>query len=489
MPGELETFGLVAFEAAASRRVDRRVHDRAVGAAARPARAHLRARRPDEPAGRDRTRPRRRAEPPRRRPLRRRQPLGARVRRRARRPRSRLVAQIERDACGAACRSARMTGRAVTADARRRLHDVEPATFERCALMRDWLDDLGVARVTLLVIPAPQLHPFPARSPELANWLLDRVDAGDAVAQHGLQHRRTRPPLAARAAAARLAGRRGGRVPRPRRARPRSRRSRPAATCSPAAGLQPRGFVAPGYAYTGALREHLRRPLRLVGDAARACAAAGARDARAHARHEQPAQARGLAGARSAPARRSPGSVLRLDLHPADFDHPRHVLAVERVLDARARPRRGHLRRPVLNAQRRGRPARELARGRPPRRHAVRVHVPVAAPLQAPVVLGLVLSRDRLDATSTASGRKQELRTLLRAGRARRLHPAHRVLAGVAALAPRAAVRDRALSAATPATQSIQTPLLAVAWERVADGDRRASSRRASRRSRPTRAG
>ena len=26
------------------------------------------------------------------------------------------------------------------------------------------------------------------------------------------------------------------------------------------------------------------------------------------------------------------GRLLRLDLHPADFDHPRHVLALERVL-------------------------------------------------------------------------------------------------------------------------------------------------------------
>ena len=26
------------------------------------------------------------------------------------------------------------------------------------------------------------------------------------------------------------------------------------------------------------------------------------------------------------------GRVLRLDLHPSDFDHPRHVLAVEHVL-------------------------------------------------------------------------------------------------------------------------------------------------------------
>jgi len=39
------------------------------------------------------------------------------------------------------------------------LHDIEPATFERAALLRDWLDDLGVGRVTLLVIPARDLHP------------------------------------------------------------------------------------------------------------------------------------------------------------------------------------------------------------------------------------------------------------------------------------------------------------------------------------------
>jgi hypothetical protein len=31
------------------------------------------------------------------------------------------------------------------------LHDIEPATFERCALIRDWLDDHGVDRVTLVI--------------------------------------------------------------------------------------------------------------------------------------------------------------------------------------------------------------------------------------------------------------------------------------------------------------------------------------------------
>ena len=95
-------------------------------------------------------------------------------------------------------------------------------------MIREWLYDLGVERVTLLVIPAPQLHPFPARSPQLANWLLDRVDAGDAVAQHGLPAPPDPPALAPPAAAARLAGRRRRGVPRAgRRGDDRVRRRRP----------------------------------------------------------------------------------------------------------------------------------------------------------------------------------------------------------------------------------------------------------------------
>src|ERR1700676_2114050 len=68
------------------------------------------------------------------------------------------------------------------------LHDIEPATFERCALIRDWLDDHGVDRVTLLVIPARDLHPLGERSPEMASWLVERRRAGDSIAQHGFQH-------------------------------------------------------------------------------------------------------------------------------------------------------------------------------------------------------------------------------------------------------------------------------------------------------------
>jgi predicted deacetylase len=216
------------------------------------------------------------------------------------------------------------------------LHDVQPATFERCALIRDWLDDLGVERVTLLVIPAPQLHPFPARCPELANWLLDRVDAGDAVAQHGLQHRRTRRP-------SRLARPLGGWPAGVSAEYPGLDAAATVASVETGhrvltdAGLPPRGFVAPGYAYTGALREHLAtrfdwwatllavRGRAPVGGPALTFGSGGALR-----RFASPGFVR--AGAALS------GSVLRLDLHPADFDHPRHVLALQRVLE-RARGR------------------------------------------------------------------------------------------------------------------------------------------------------
>jgi predicted deacetylase len=181
------------------------------------------------------------------------------------------------------------------------LHDVEPATFERCALIRDWLCDLGIDRATLLVVPAPALHPFDDLRPELAAWLAERTASGDAIAQHGLEHRaREFAGLGEREARrALLSGRRLLRL----------------------AGLEPRGFVAPGYVYTGPLRAALR------------------------ATFEWWATTTGVHGS-AAPPVRAPllwppllgrggflaGSLLRLDLHPDDFARLRHVRTVERVL-------------------------------------------------------------------------------------------------------------------------------------------------------------
>lgn len=63
------------------------------------------------------------------------------------------------------------------------LHRIEPATFERSALIRDWLADHDIARATLLVVPATDVHPLADRSTRLVDWLLERRSAGDAIGQ------------------------------------------------------------------------------------------------------------------------------------------------------------------------------------------------------------------------------------------------------------------------------------------------------------------
>jgi len=219
------------------------------------------------------------------------------------------------------------------------LHDVEPATFERCALIRDWLDDHGIDRITLLVIPAPDLHPFHDRRPDLAEWLAERVRGGDAIAQHGFQHRQTRPGSPLRQVLACWQG--GGAAEfvgldadEARRAVDAGRR------ILRLAGVQPRGFVAPAYAYTGALRPTLathydwwaglHRVHRDHGERSQLAPALCLGTSTAVKRLASPALVR--VGAAVA------GTVMRLDLHPADLDHPRHIGAVERVL-RRARGR------------------------------------------------------------------------------------------------------------------------------------------------------
>jgi predicted deacetylase len=212
------------------------------------------------------------------------------------------------------------------------LHDVEPATFERCALIRDWLDDHGVARVTLLVIPAPDLHPFHDRRPELAEWLDERARGGDAIAQHGFQHRQLRRASPARQLVARAQGGPAAEFvgldgDETRRAVLAGRR------VLRLAGIQPRGFVAPAYAYTSALREtlastfdwwaglgRLHRANRSSTTAPALCLGTSTR----LKRWASPVIVR--AGARCS------GDLLRLELHPADLDHARCVGAVERVL-------------------------------------------------------------------------------------------------------------------------------------------------------------
>jgi predicted deacetylase len=225
------------------------------------------------------------------------------------------------------------------------LHDIEPATFERCALIRDWLTDHGVDRVTLLVIPARDLHPLDERCPEMIEWLGERRLAGDAIAQHGFQHEQLRRGPLGRPS---LLPARGGRSAEfvgldeeeTRRAVNAGWR------VLKLAGVEPDGFVAPAYAYTPALRRVLPSRFRWWASLLRLYRTPAAGNA---GRSQWLAPAWGMGTDNRARRLLAPsliragsmlcGETLRLDLHPADLQHPRHMLALEWVL-ARSAPTR-----------------------------------------------------------------------------------------------------------------------------------------------------
>lgn len=157
------------------------------------------------------------------------------------------------------------------------LCDIEPATFEHCALIREWLGDLGVERVTLCVVPAADHHPFFQRSPALTEWLKERERRGDAVAQQGFV---------------------GGRPANGRESVEHVRAGRRLFTL---AGLEPRGYRAPSLPHAlGAWRELSRTFDWWV-----------------------------TAGVLRAGSLRG-GRTLRVDVHPEDFDaHPGRVRTLE----------------------------------------------------------------------------------------------------------------------------------------------------------------
>lgn len=214
------------------------------------------------------------------------------------------------------------------------IHDVAPQTLDACAEIRRGLLGRGIDRVTLLAVPAWLGSPC-TRSPEHVEWLTRRRDAGDAIAQHGLVHvqtRRARGPRQWRASvqggtAAEFVGLAPGETA------DALRRGREILRD---AGIDPRGFVAPAYAYTRALRDELalrfvwwaelfavRGPFGTIRAPA-LCLGASSRLKRA----TSPQLVLGLARPR--------WGVLRVDLHPADLEFRRTRAAVERLLDRAA---------------------------------------------------------------------------------------------------------------------------------------------------------
>jgi uncharacterized protein len=212
------------------------------------------------------------------------------------------------------------------------LHDVQPSTFARCVEIRAWLFERGIDQVTLLVIPASDLHSFARRAPHLREWLAGWVDAGDAVAQHGMRHLRSQRGGLARSA---LAWLQGGPAAEFVGLDPVATRKRIVAgqQILADAGFDPRGFVAPAYAYTPSLRRELEQRFDWYADLGRVFLR-GSKPTLAPAfclgssgtirRPLSPLVARG--------AVRFARDLVRVDIHPGDFDHPGHVRALSAVL-------------------------------------------------------------------------------------------------------------------------------------------------------------
>jgi predicted deacetylase len=213
------------------------------------------------------------------------------------------------------------------------LHDVEPRSFARCRLIREWLLEHDVDRITLLVIPAADLHPIGARAPALSAWLRTRVALGDSVAQHGLAHKASRRASWPRSV---ISGWQGGDAAEfPGLAKDDTiRRVRTGRRLLREIELDPLGFVAPGYAYTRALRHELVESFDWFADIRRI-----------HTRCGEDLSSPALCLGNSTPlkralsprivraAARSQRPLMRIDIHPADFDLPGHVATLEELLD------------------------------------------------------------------------------------------------------------------------------------------------------------
>jgi hypothetical protein len=233
------------------------------------------------------------------------------------------------------------------------LHDVEPATFERCALIRDWLEDHGVDRVTLLVIPARDLHPLSDRRPEIATWLAECVRGGDAIAQHGFQHFQVRPSRWSLPSRPRLHSEAAefARLDASETARALDAGRR----VLKLAGIEPGGFVAPAYAYTPALRELLDsrfrwwagswglyasgHPTPSPGEPWTAATRSPTLSAPAIGLGSSSLARRAISPTLLRAATLLAGETLRLDLHPRDLAAPSHMLTLDWVL-RHAVPRR-----------------------------------------------------------------------------------------------------------------------------------------------------
>jgi predicted deacetylase len=215
------------------------------------------------------------------------------------------------------------------------VHDVELRSFSRVREIREWLLARGVGQVTLLVIPAADLHPIGTRAPALAAWLRGRVACGDTVAQHGLAHKASVIAPWPRSSVAAWQGGSAAEFPGL-GADATARRVLTGRRLLKDIELDPRGFVAPGYAYTRVLRGVLADSFEWFADTRRIQARSYQIKSRALCLGSSTSLKRLLSPPLVRTAARNPGEVMRIDVHPADFDLPGHVATLESLLERAA---------------------------------------------------------------------------------------------------------------------------------------------------------
>ena len=211
------------------------------------------------------------------------------------------------------------------------IHDVKPGSFDRVALICDWLADWGIEQSTLLVVPAPDLHPVNHLSDGLVEWLSEQRNAGNCVAQLGLCNveRRARTGLWHRirphSGDAEFAGLDPAET---RRALSAGRR------ILHLADLEPQGFVAPGYGSTAALHQSLALRFKWwLAESRLHTPLTGAKGvAMPSAVSAKNVRRWGARAAQEAP-------LLRIDLRPSDLDDSSVVRSFERLF-GRASERR-----------------------------------------------------------------------------------------------------------------------------------------------------
>ncbi len=194
------------------------------------------------------------------------------------------------------------------------IHDIEPRTFQRIREIREWLGLRHVDRVTLAVIPAADLHSIGTRAPLLASWLRAQVARGDAIAQHGLRHRGAGPEFADLD----LEESRG-RVDAGRNLLRESE-------------LDPHGFIAPAYDYTPALVSVLRERFDWYAERAWVRGQAAEVHSIVLGLGSSAPGIRRFTGAMISLQATFCGSLMRLDIHPGDFDRPLRRATLDRLI-------------------------------------------------------------------------------------------------------------------------------------------------------------